>query len=245
MSTVSIRMATLAAMLMLSGALHAQAPAPTDTAPAPKAAVPGAVPSKGQPDPALMTPQTPAASDPAKSTESIKNGNDATGKKKQKRERGGNFMPANPDASPVLPGQSPTAGTSGAKSGTGGTSSAKTGTGGTSSAKTGTGGTSSAKSGAATDASGTGRTTAKAEGSRNRSGWRGGMQRAFLDYQTKEEFGVYKEKATAVKTYDECKSLLESTKKDLEPRAKAQNKAIDVNPTAVCDRAESNGRLTG
>lgn len=69
------------------------------------------------------------------------------------------------------------------------------------------------------------------------------MGRAFEDLQTKEEFTAYQAKAREVKTYSECKALLESTKKELEPRAKAENKPITANPTEICDKVKARGRI--
>lgn len=72
-----------------------------------------------------------------------------------------------------------------------------------------------------------------------------GMARAFADVQTNEEFEAYSAKVKAVKTVDECKALMESTKKELEPRAAAEKKPLTVDPTEVCNRAKSRGRISG
>ena len=71
-----------------------------------------------------------------------------------------------------------------------------------------------------------------------------GMGRAFTNLQTQEEYAAYSAKARNVKTHGECKALLETTMKELEPRAKAENKPMSVNPTEICDSAKARGRLT-
>lgn len=121
--------------------------------------------------------------------------------------RGGNFMPANPDATPILPGQSPSASSNAAR--------------GTNASTGGSGG-----------------------GAKPRPHG-GGMQRAFSSFQTKEELAAYREKVRAIKTVSECKTLMESTRKALEPKAKEQNKTIDVDIDKICNTGKERGRLTG
>lgn len=72
-----------------------------------------------------------------------------------------------------------------------------------------------------------------------------GMQRAFADLQTNAEFEAYRDKAQAVKTVGECKTLMEETKKQLEPRAKAQNKPLNVDIDKACSTAKERKGLTG
>ena len=132
-------------------------------------------------------------------------------------------MPANPDATPILPGQGPKA------QGSTGRGAGAPGPGGA-----------SATPGAGPQGGKGGKGATKGKG-----GQGGGMGKAFQDFQTKEELAAYTTKVHAVKTYDECKSLLETTKKELEPRAKAENKTINVNPTEICDRVKARGRVKG
>lgn len=72
-----------------------------------------------------------------------------------------------------------------------------------------------------------------------------GMQRAFADLQTTGEFDAYKDKAKSVKTVGECKALMEETRKQLEPRAKAQQKPINVDIDKTCAIAKERRGLTG
>lgn len=211
MSTVSIRVATLATILALPGALYAQAPAPAATPAAPPAASTppsGAAAARPENPPGM----TPPAADQASGAQGAPNASgaqgatgDGSGQNRRKR-RHGNFMPANPDATPVLPGQAPTA--------SGGAS-----------------------------AQGAGSRTVKADGAHRVPS--GGMQRAFQSFQTKEESYAYRDKVKAVKTVSECKALLESTRKEMEPRAKAQNKTINVDIDGICNASKERGRLTG
>ena len=127
-----------------------------------------------------------------------------------------NYMPANPDASPIVPGQPPT------------------------SRGTGAGSPGYAQSPAGSQGSG-----AKGGGKGRTDPRPMGMGRAFKNLQTQEELAAYSVKAKAVKTYAECRTLLETTKKELEPRAKAENKPMTVNPTEICDKAKERGRFTG
>jgi hypothetical protein len=125
-------------------------------------------------------------------------------------------MPANPDATPILPGQSPK------QSGT-------------------QAGAVNAAGAASQPPGGADKGSRKGKGGKKRPA---GMGRAFKDLQTQEEYAAYSAKVKSVKTYGECKSLLETTRKELEPRAKAENKPISINPTEICDSAKSRGRLT-
>ena len=229
--SLSFRAALAAAAFAASGLAHSQATAPAPAAPA--------SPSTG-PNPSLMTPQAPAApaapptasAPAAKSATGVESTAPAAtpGEPQRKRNRTGgagksNFMPANPDATPVLPGQGPKSRASGTDPGQ----------------PSGAGPTRGAQGDGAqgTGAPGGGKGSGKKKGGNRPIG----MGRAFQDLQTKEEFTAYSAKAKAVKTTSECKALLESTKKELEPRAKAENKTIAVNTTEICDKAKSRGRL--
>ncbi len=208
MSTGLVRLAFAAGGLLVPCALFAQssstaAPAPA-AAPTPAAsATPGAQssPSAVRENPPGMTPATP----PPLQYDS--KGNPLPPGERQRSRRGGNFMPANPDATPVLPGGSP----SGAANASGTTGDRPKGTGG---------------------------------GARPRPHG-GGMGRAFEGYQTKEELAAYREKVRALKTVSECQALMESTRKEMEPRAKAQNKTIDVDIAKICETSKERGRLKG
>jgi len=218
MSHDTIRFALLAAVFATPCAVLAQSTPPTVTSapaatttpaatatPAPaanpdSAAAGGQAPARAKrPNPSGLTPTTP----PPLRYDS--NGYPLPPGEQGRGGRGGNFMPANPDATPILPGQSP--------------------------------------SGAAKSSSATG-DGAKSAGARSRSHG-SGMQRAFQDVQTSEEFAAYREKVRSLKTVGECKALLESTRRELEPRAKAQNKSIDVDIAKICQTAKERGRLTG
>lgn len=69
------------------------------------------------------------------------------------------------------------------------------------------------------------------------------MNRAFFDLQTNEEFEAYRTKARAVKSVSECKALMEATKKQLEPRAKAQQKSVDVDIGKTCETMKERRHL--
>lgn len=87
---------------------------------------------------------------------------------------------------------------------------------------------------------------AKARGDRDtKAGGKGGMQRAFRELQTPEEFSAYQAKAKNVKTVAQCQALIDGTKKELEPRAAAQSKKIEVDSGDICNRAKERGRLEG
>lgn len=235
--SLSFRAALAAAAFAASGLAHSQSTAPAPAAPA--------SPSTG-PNPSLMTPQAPAApaAPPTASAPAAKSATGAEstapaatpGEPQRKRNRTGgagksNFMPANPDATPVLPGQGPKA--QGANRGTG------------TSAQGAASGAPQGQGAAPQSGKGGGRPPGGKNAGKGKSGQGAGMGKAFQDFQTKEEMDAYTAKVRAVKTYDECKSLLETTKKDLEPRAKAENKTINVNPAEVCDRAKTRGRVKG
>lgn len=72
----------------------------------------------------------------------------------------------------------------------------------------------------------------------------GGMGRAFADLQTTAELDAYRDKVRAVKSVSECKTLMEDTKKQLEPRAKAQNKTISVDIDKACATAKERRGLS-
>ena len=230
MSSLSFRAAIAVAALAVTGAAQSQtaAPAPAAAPAAPQAAAPAAA----QPNSQLMTPASPPPAAKAASGTEAPAAQGTTGDQRPKRNRGGggsgnksNFMPANPDATPVLPGQGPKSRASGTDPGQ----------------PSGAGPTRGAQGDGAqgTGAPGGGKGSGKKKGGNRPIG----MGRAFQDLQTKEEFTAYSAKAKAVKTTSECKALLESTKKELEPRAKAENKTIAVNTTEICDKAKSRGRL--
>ena len=62
---------------------------------------------------------------------------------------------------------------------------------------------------------------------------------------TPEEMVAHQAKVKQTKTYAECKALFEATGKEMEARAKAQNKTVKSTPTELCDSAKERGRLTG
>jgi len=202
MSSLSFRAAIAAAALAVAGAPQAQTAAPTPVAPQ----------SAAQPNPQATTPSAGAGAAGAEvpATSAV------PGERPPKRGTGrSNYMPANPDASPIVPGQPP-------KSRAGNVGS-----------------------------QGNAQSPAGGQGNGAKGGGRGktdprpiGMGRAFKSLQTQDEYAAYSVKAKAVKTYPECRALLETTKKELEPRAKAENKPMTVNPTEICDKAKERGRLT-
>ena len=234
MSSLSFRAAIAMAALAATGVAQSQvtAPAPSPTQPTALAVPQGVQPSGAQ--------ATPPASDPAKAASGTEApaaaGTPVEQKPRQKRQGTGksNFMPANPDATPIVPGQPPKS--QGAQSGQGG--SAK---------RSGQGSPRQSQSGAqAGAASAAGQPPGGVEaGSGKGKGKRpAGMGRAFTNLQTQEEYAAYSAKAKNVKTHGECKALLETTMKELEPRAKAENKPMSVNPTEICDSAKARGRVT-
>ncbi|CAG0968209.1 hypothetical protein BURK1_01080 [Burkholderiales bacterium] len=190
-STLALRAALTVAALAVSTASQAQAPSAT-TEPAPPAAT--------APATAAAPAATPQAGAPGAGAPAA----DGKAAKRERRATRGNFMRANPDATPVLPGQTP---------------------------------------------KGAGRTAAAGAdtpGGQGTSRQRGrGMAWAFAELQSDTEKAAYVEKVRGVKTYAECMSLLDSTKKALEPRAKAQNKTISVDATEICERRKQRGRITG
>jgi hypothetical protein len=71
------------------------------------------------------------------------------------------------------------------------------------------------------------------------------LQNAYADLMTPEEMAAHRAKVKKTKTYAECKALFEATDKEMEVRAKAQNKTVKATPAEICDRAKERGRLTG
>jgi hypothetical protein len=71
------------------------------------------------------------------------------------------------------------------------------------------------------------------------------LQNAYADLMTPEEMAAHRSKVKQTKTYADCKTLFEATGKQMEARAKAQNKEIKASPTEICDKAKERGRLTG
>ena len=71
------------------------------------------------------------------------------------------------------------------------------------------------------------------------------LQNAYADLMTPEELAAHRAKVKKTKTYAECKALFEATDKEMEARAKAQNKTVKATPTEICDRAKERGRVTG
>lgn len=216
MSSLSFRAAIAVAALAATGVAQSQT-APPAPSPSPPSAqtVPQGV---QQPGAQATTPPVPEAAKAASGTEAPAATGTPVEQKPGKRRGGtgrGNFMPANPDATPILPGQSPKQ--------------------------------SRAQAGAVNAAGAAGQPPGGADkGSRKGKGGKrpAGMGRAFRDLQTQEEYAAYMVKVKSVKTHGECKGLLETTRKELEPRAKAENKPISINPTEICDSAKSRGRLT-
>ena len=240
MSSLSFRAAIAVAALAATGVAHSQTAAP---APAPSQPSTQAVPQGvQQPGAQATTPPAPEAAKAASGTEApAAAGTPVEQKPRQKRGGTGksNFMPANPDATPILPGQPPKSqagqGANAKRSGQGGAAPKQSQSGAQAGAANAAGaGTAGQPPGGAEKGS------RKSKGSQRPAG----MGRAFRDLQTQEEYAAYSAKAKNVKTYGECKALLETTRKELEPRAKAENKPISINPTEICDSAKSRGRLT-
>ena len=71
------------------------------------------------------------------------------------------------------------------------------------------------------------------------------LQRAYADLMTPEELKAHRAKVKQTRTYAECKALFEATGKEMDARAKAQNKTVKNTPTEICDSAKESGRLTG
>jgi hypothetical protein len=71
------------------------------------------------------------------------------------------------------------------------------------------------------------------------------LQGLYAGVMTDDEQNAYRDKVRNVKTYAECKTLLEATHKTMEPRAKAQGKTIAQSPVEACDAAKARGRVTG
>jgi hypothetical protein len=71
------------------------------------------------------------------------------------------------------------------------------------------------------------------------------LQNAYADLMTPEELAAHRAKVKGVKTYAECRTLFDATARDMEARAKAQNKTIKATPAELCDRAKERGRVTG
>jgi len=84
------------------------------------------------------------------------------------------------------------------------------------------------------------RETAKPEGLETRQ-----LQTAYAELMTPEEMIAHKKKVKQTKTYAECRTLFDATGKDMEARAKAQNKTVKATPTELCDKAKERGRVTG
>lgn len=236
MSSPWFRAAIAVAALAVAGVAQSQpaAPAPSPSQPSTQSVPQGVQ----QPGAQATTPSAPEAAKAASGAEApAAAGTPAEQKPKQRRGGSGkgNFMPANPDATPILPGQPP-------KSQAGqGANAKRSGQGAPRQSQSG------AQAGAANAAGAAGQPPVGAEkGSRKGKGSKrpAGMGRAFKDLQTQEEFTAYSAKVKNVKTVGECKALLETTRKELEPRAKAENKPISINPTEICDSAKSRGRLT-
>lgn len=71
------------------------------------------------------------------------------------------------------------------------------------------------------------------------------LQGLYAGVMTDAEESAYRKKVRDVKTYDQCKSLLEATHKAMEPRAAAQGKPLAQSPTEACDQAKERGRVKG
>jgi hypothetical protein len=230
MSSPSFRAAIAVAALAVAGVAQSQpaAPAPSPSQPSTQAVPQGVQ----QPGTQAATPPAPEAAKAASGAVApAAVGTPVEQQPRQQRERTGrnNYMPANPDATPILPGQSP-------KRQTGQGANAK---------RSGQGAPGQPQPGAQAGAAGQPPVGVN-QGSREGKGGkrRTGMGRAFTNLQTQEEYAAYSAKARNVKTHGECKALLETTMKELEPRAKAENKPMSVNPTEICDSAKARGRLT-
>ena len=71
------------------------------------------------------------------------------------------------------------------------------------------------------------------------------LQSVYAEVMTDAEKTAFRDKVRKVKTYDECKTLMEATHQTMEPRAKSQGKALSQTPTEACDKAKERGRVTG
>jgi len=74
---------------------------------------------------------------------------------------------------------------------------------------------------------------------------RGQLHKLYAGVMTDDEKSAYRNKVREVKTYDQCKALLEETNKVMEPRAKAKGEKIAQTPTEACDQAKARGRVKG
>ncbi|MBK7331329.1 MAG: hypothetical protein IPI87_02545 [Betaproteobacteria bacterium] len=231
MSSLSFRAAIAVAALAATGVAQSQtaAPAPSPSQPTPLAVPQGVQPSGAQ----AATPPAPEAAKAAPGTEAPAAAGTPVEQKPRQR-RGGtgksNFMPANPDATPILPGQPPKS-----QGGQGANGRRRAAPRAPRQSQSG------AQAGAANAA---GQPPGGVQAGSGKGKRPAGMGRAFTSLQTQEEYAAYSAKARNVKTHGECKALLETTRKELEPRAKAENKPISINPTEICDSAKSRGRLT-
>ena len=215
MPTASLRLALLATAFALPGVVLAQAPAPS-AAQAPAASVP----PKGASAPSMSKSANPPATNAAKASAAPAG--------------------AASSAAPSAPATAaPAAQASGDANARGGKKSK--------SSKSATGAPGATGTANAVPAAANGSPPPKS--ARAKEGTSGGktvgMQRAFADLQTTGEFNTYRDKAQAVKTVDECRSLMEDTRKQLESRAKAQNKPINVDIDKACATAKERKGLTG
>ena len=146
--------------------------------------------------------------------------------------------PAAAPAATPAPAAAPKSGTSAPKAQSGTTKRAPTTTGKT--APTGTPGIAAVPGTSPSGSAKPRKETAKPEGLETRQ-----LQTAYADLMTPEEMAVHKKKVKQTKTYAECKTLFDATGKDMEARAKAQNKTVKATPTELCDKAKERGRVTG
>jgi hypothetical protein len=151
--------------------------------------------------------------------------------------------PAAAPATTPAPAATPKSGTSTSKSSQGGTS--KRGTSPSGKAPTGTPGVAAVPGTSSSGSAKAGKDRskeahAKSEGLETRQ-----LQTAYADLMTPEEMAAHKKKVKQTKTYAECKTLFDATGKDMEARAKAQNKTVKATSTEICDKAKERGRITG
>jgi len=92
-------------------------------------------------------------------------------------------------------------------------------------------------------AQGSGSAAGKAPKSAKDGTQRRQLQQLYAGVMTEDEKIAYRNKVREVKTYDQCKALLEETHKAMEPRAKAKGTSIAQSPTEACDQAKARGRL--
>ena len=103
--------------------------------------------------------------------------------------------------------------------------------------------------GATNSAPGKGSKSAKGEKSAGKGGTAGAVNEPrrllslYAGVMTEDEKTAYRNKVRDVKTYDQCKALLEETHKTMEPRAKAKGTSIAQSPTEACDQAKARGRV--